>query len=42
MKHITPDEAHFYVKLDKPDPYKMRKAVAYIKTERIKSLERKD
>lgn len=32
MKHITPEEAHFYVKLDKPDPYKMRKAVAYTLT----------
>ena len=32
MKHITPEEAHYYVKLDKPDPYKMRKAVAYTLT----------
>ena len=32
MKHISPEEAHYYVKLDKPDPYKMRKAVAYTLT----------
>ena len=32
MKRITPEEAHYYVKLDKPDPYKMRKAVAYTLT----------
>ncbi len=32
MKHITPEEAHYYIKLDKPDPYKMRKAVAYTLT----------
>lgn len=29
MKKITPEEAQYYVKLDKPDPYKMKKAVAY-------------
>lgn len=32
MKRITPEEAHYYVKLDKPDPYKMRKAIAYTLT----------
>jgi len=32
MKRITPEEAHYYVRLDEPDPYKMRKAVAYTLT----------
>lgn len=32
MKRITPEEAQFYVKLDKPDPFKMRKAVAFTLT----------
>ena len=32
MKRITPEESRFYVKLDKPDPFKMRKAVAFTLT----------
>lgn len=32
MKRITQEETHYYIKLDKPDPYKMRKAVAYTLT----------
>lgn len=35
MKRITQEETHYYIKLDKPDPYKMRKAVAYTLTPSI-------
>jgi hypothetical protein len=32
MKHITPEEAHYYVKLKSGDPYICRKAVAFTLT----------
>jgi hypothetical protein len=32
MKRITVEEAKYYVKLDNPDPYRIRKAVAYTLT----------
>ena len=32
MKRITPEEAHFYIKLEESDPLRIKKAVAYTLT----------